>query len=157
MSDYAIPVFRPICVSVGLRRVLKVTKLPLFAEGVGRRDKFASADGRLRLVRLDVGRLKLHLLLLAEGNLTLVVSDLLVGGVLLVLLGEIISIILIKLVKEGPHDVLGGCLVYHSALLLTVGWQGHLARLGLSRDRGKHEPVNRLFPFLLASKEIKVS
>ena len=122
----------------------------LFTEWIGRWDHLSRADGRLghRLVMLSTLCLKLHFLVLAESNLSLVIDNLLVSCVGLSRFGKVVSIICIKFVKELAHDVLGLGLVNLLALLFAVRRQRHLALAGLQATDWEHEAMNRLLIFL---------
>ena len=122
----------------------------LFTERVGRWDHFTSAYGRLcsRLIMLSTLCLELHFLMFAKSNLSLIIDDLLMSSVGLGWLGQIVSIVCIKLVEELTHDILGLGLVNLLALLFAVRRQRHLALVGLQATDWEHEAMNRLLIFL---------
>ena len=86
---------------------------PLLAEGISWGNELASADGgRLYLAfcvlrgALYVSSLKLHFFVFAEGNLALIVDDLLMRCEGLICFSQVINIVLIKLINQLIHDIL---------------------------------------------------
>ena len=134
---------------MAIRGLSDLVEFSLFAERIGGRDHLASAHGGLllRLLGLNICRLKLHLLLLAEGHLALVVDDLLVSAVTLISLCELVGVILIKFVEKLTHNVFGLRLVNFLALF-AIEWQSNLSLVWLHARHGEHEACQRLFVLL---------
>lgn len=140
---------------MAVRRLSDLVEFPLFAERVGGGDHFTGADCRLLLwLRcLDICRLKLHLLLLAEGHLALVVNDLLLGSVGVISLSKLVGIVFVKLVEKLTHDVFGLRFINLLALLAVEG-QSNLPFVWLDAGHGEHESLHRLL-VLLCTKIIQ--